>query len=667
MVLSSSGGASRINRAPVTYGRARIGGGGPFQRPGTSTTSTLSLADANDDYSDSSSASSSSSDEDGPRQSERMLVEKKDRVKATQAPAPWKKAPTAAPAAAKKKPLAQREANIPPAKVKPLVKAHPTVELLPRASSPSSSAAEPSHSSTAASSSSSSSRKASLAAQRKVQRILSFEEAEQKAQSHDQRHPKSTSIAAEPQGTNIEAVAQALERKLHLSSPDQSADLSFLLSVCSHHEILDFTLAMERILDGDPTTHLLEAEKAGDASYSKVYRLKKAAGDGAASTILKVIPLRSSKKDDESETSSYADVVREIAITRALCSRQKHETSARSSFVELRAAYIARGPLSPVLQRVGTEGGVVQGRSRAAREAATTNASPTLYALLELDDCGVDLESCTLLDQDDHPSNDAPGPAALGLSVIAQVVSALAWAEETHHFEHRDLHWGNVLVRHAARVQTASSSSGLLWESLIDPQASGIEATIIDFTLSRLAPSCGKHVHFYDLSSDPSLFEGDAEVDEQFEVYRSMRNVIGSGAGAWEPFEPRTNVFWARYLVRKVLIGKGLRERRDKAEDGDGRRDDALDMLEKTEQVLNESAAYHLGQEQREPKVCLRSMMQLRDWMQEVVDGRCEQRKIQGKQPKKEQQGQRKGAKNAKPPLAARTDGSARRRSVRRS
>ena len=205
-----------------------------------------------------------------------------------------------------------------------------------------------------------------------------------------------------------------------------------------------------------------------------------------------------------------------------------------------------------------------------------------------------------------------------------------------------------------------------------------IAITIIDFTLSRLAESDRAAPRYYDLSVDESLFEGDGEVDEQFDVYRGMRDVIeraqGDGRegkkGGWERFEPRTNVLWARYLVRKLLDGKGLRR------EGPGREEEggngALDLLEAVEHVLNESVAHFLALSSSKrstpppPEVCIESMVQLRDWMMEEMERRVrqqqEEKEEQARRPRARQQSQRP----RKAAAATKEDGPTRRRSVRR-
>ena len=67
-------------------------------------------------------------------------------------------------------------------------------------------------------------------------------------------------------------------------------------------------------------------------------------------------------------------------------------------------------------------------------------------------------------------------------SVLAQVVYALAVAEECLQFEHRDLHWGNILVKPTNREDITFKLMG----RRCSVPSMGVEANIIDFTMSRL-------------------------------------------------------------------------------------------------------------------------------------------------------------------------------------
>ena len=68
-------------------------------------------------------------------------------------------------------------------------------------------------------------------------------------------------------------------------------------------------------------------------------------------------------------------------------------------------------------------------------------------------------------------------------SVLAQVTCSLAIAESALQFEHRDLHWGNVLVKQTKDETVQYSLAGEGFEL----DSNGVKVSIIDFTLSRLS------------------------------------------------------------------------------------------------------------------------------------------------------------------------------------
>lgn len=121
---------------------------------------------------------------------------------------------------------------------------------------------------------------------------------------------------------------------------------------------------------------------------------------------------------------------------------------------------------------------------------------------------------------------------------------SLAVAEAQFEFEHRDLHWGNVLVQPTAEKSLTFTLNG----RSIEIRTHGIKATIIDYTLSRLVyKTC---CLYQDLATDPELF--DTTGDYQFDIYRLMR---ARTQNYWEIFEPYTNVLWLHYTVDKMIDG----------------------------------------------------------------------------------------------------------------
>lgn len=133
---------------------------------------------------------------------------------------------------------------------------------------------------------------------------------------------------------------------------------------------------------------------------------------------------------------------------------------------------------------------------------------------------------------------------------------SLAVAEAQFEFEHRDLHWGNVLVAPTTEKTLTFNLNG----KSIEIRTHGIKATIIDYTLSRLVfKNC---CLFQDLAADPELF--DATGDYQYDIYRLMRTRTQN---YWEIYEPFTNVLWLHYIIDKMIAGvnytakKGIKHR----------------------------------------------------------------------------------------------------------
>ncbi|KAI3417296.1 Protein kinase domain-containing protein [Psidium guajava] len=165
------------------------------------------------------------------------------------------------------------------------------------------------------------------------------------------------------------------------------------------------------------------------------------------------------------------------------------------------------------------------------------------YMVFVLEHGGKDLESFVLLNFDE------------ARSLLVQVTAALAVAEAAYEFEHRDLHWGNILLnRNDSRMLKF-----MLEGKHINVKTFGLCISIIDFTLSRI--NTGQDILFLDLSSDPYLFKG-PKGDKQSETYRKMKEVTED---YWEGSFPKTNVLWLVYLVDILLLKKSF-ERSSKDE-----------------------------------------------------------------------------------------------------
>ncbi|KAJ1982281.1 hypothetical protein H4R35_000372 [Dimargaris xerosporica] len=136
-------------------------------------------------------------------------------------------------------------------------------------------------------------------------------------------------------------------------------------------------------------------------------------------------------------------------------------------------------------------------------------------------------------------------------SLLGQLIHTLAIAEHELKFEHRDLHWDNVMLAPTSRTMATYivyDEPGSTYRTVNVPTA-GLHVNIIDYTFSRLETD-PSHVFYVDIK-DKDMFAGTG--DRQFDVYRDMQTANG---GDWRTFNPRSNAMWLAYLVDKLLTAK---------------------------------------------------------------------------------------------------------------
>ena len=199
---------------------------------------------------------------------------------------------------------------------------------------------------------------------------------------------------------------------------------------------------------------------------------------------------------------------------------------------------VTRGPYAPALLHAW--------RAYAASKG-TENECPALLPPSQLYCCFV-LSDGGATDVEHFEFADATEVKAL----LLHTAMALGAAEEALQFEHRDLHWGNIIV---ARTPPGSSHTmdHMLRGVRVRADTAGLAVTIIDFTLSRSQdPRGGAPVAFCDLEQDPDIFAGPKK-DVQSDAYRRMRKAVHRN---WESFCPRTNALWLHYLTDILLTSK---------------------------------------------------------------------------------------------------------------
>ncbi|THV08304.1 hypothetical protein K435DRAFT_708012 [Dendrothele bispora CBS 962.96] len=308
--------------------------------------------------------------------------------------------------------------------------------------------------------------------------------------------------------------------------------------------------------------------KVGEASYSEVY--------GIGDVVLKVIPIRNEDELNDSgvgnnasarsslkarmSDSSYGaqdgpppsdakDVLKEIIVTRAM-------GDVCDNFVRLLKTYVVRGRYPQLLLELWDE--YLEKNGSESVRPDTFNVSQ-VYAIIVLPNGGPDLETYTF----SHPSKTGWRQAC---SIFWQVTKSLAHAEQLVSFEHRDLHWGQILVKnlpmpvvmpmqeHNMNAMGHQRQKATIKAPMDDP-VHGIQTTVIDLGLARMDAgdgAGGEMVHWTPFDEEIFLGEG----DYQFDIYRLMKK---HNNGKWQSFNPLTNVMWLHYLLLKLMRSKQLK------------------------------------------------------------------------------------------------------------
>ncbi|KKY13056.1 putative haspin protein kinase [Diplodia seriata] len=354
--------------------------------------------------------------------------------------------------------------------------------------------------------------------------------------------------------------------------------------------------------------------KIAEASYGEVYRLslrdREQAGLSASDeSVLKVIALKPPMKKSKTKKrktkaerlaeekiegmSSVESVAGEIRLLR----RMAHVPG----FTNFRDVRVLKGCPAESFARAWREWN--DGREEERRSIFPDPAAQgsydddQLWAVIEMQDAGTDLENVRM--------EDVGGVFGVW-DIFWSVALALGKGEEEARFEvsyrrpsdppshqqypfsnnsvdknqHRDLHMGNICIRPANANRPIAAPSPTTTTTDITPRKlhfTGLESTIIDYTLSRAQlthPAASpdpdaSEIAFLDLETDPALFDGDAEVEYQYEMYRCMRaamflddpradvegrwdEALQSGR-TWVGFHPQTNLVWLHFILHEMM------------------------------------------------------------------------------------------------------------------
>ncbi|WVZ66833.1 hypothetical protein U9M48_016000 [Paspalum notatum var. saurae] len=306
-------------------------------------------------------------------------------------------------------------------------------------------------------------------------------------------------------------------------------------------------------------------KKLGEGTYGEAYR--------AGRTVCKVVPFDGDLLVNGETQKRSEEILGEVLLSLTLNNLRSNrvgneQKDSCDGFIETRDFRVCQGPYDPSLISAWEDFDAKRGSENDHPKDFTREQC---YIVFVLADGGTDLESYALVDY-----NEAH-------SLLVQVTASLAVAESACEFEHRDLHWGNILLTQDDTPERNNTMSFILGGKRMHARTFGLTVSIIDFTLSRIntanlfclveiknaaagisitntwSPNgmgnllkfnvARTAILFLDLSADPALFQG-KKGDKQAETYRRMKEITKEH---WEGSYPKTNVVWLIYLVDMVL------------------------------------------------------------------------------------------------------------------
>ncbi|XP_072352547.1 uncharacterized protein haspin [Scyliorhinus torazame] len=275
-----------------------------------------------------------------------------------------------------------------------------------------------------------------------------------------------------------------------------------------------------------PLAKLKKCVKIGEGVFGEVFQTT---NDDGQYVVFKIIPIEGEKPVNDEPQKKFEEILPEIIISKELSELSEERENCTIGFISLHSVHCVKDSYPLDLLKAWDKYHQIK-TSENDRPDEVHNEQ--LYIIFEFEYGGCDLESMNTK----IPSLEA------ARSILQQVTASLAVAENALNFEHRDLHWGNVLIKKTDFKQVEYKLCGNIYS--IDSH--GFMVNIIDYTLSRMGK--GDVVQFCDLSSEDSFFHGQG--DYQFDIYREMKK---ENLNNWATYNPHTNVLWLHYLADKML------------------------------------------------------------------------------------------------------------------
>ncbi|KAM8714875.1 hypothetical protein ACLKA7_001997 [Drosophila subpalustris] len=277
--------------------------------------------------------------------------------------------------------------------------------------------------------------------------------------------------------------------------------------------------------DSYAAAKMLNTCKIGEGVYGEVFKyIPKISSE--SNVVLKVIPIEGSELVNGEVQKTFEQILPEIIISQELSNLRVNPTNSTSGFVNIYNVALVKGKYPQHLLKLWEE---YDEKKESENDHPEMFTDRQLFIVLELNFAGSDMSTFTFLN------------AEQSYYALQQVIVTLAVGEEAFEFEHRDLHWGNILVEETKTKQIDYKLNG----KEMSLATKGVRVTIIDYTLSRV--TVGECCHYNDLSTDEELFA--ASGDYQYDIYRLMRDELKNN---WSAYAPKTNVMW----LSKTLVNR---------------------------------------------------------------------------------------------------------------
>ena len=354
------------------------------------------------------------------------------------------------------------------------------------------------------------------------QEMLDRQEAEEKVAAEAKEAANKSSCCGSCSGGDAATagadVPGAATTKTELSA------LDILLDTCGQTSVLEWEDAL-----GPKAS--VDIAKVGEGTFAEVF-----CGEyNGRMTAFKIMPFDGSITVNDEIQKTSKELVPEVVASVELSALAKSSGDfVAHNFIHLESVTITSGAYPPVLMN---EWNAWDKEHGSENETPAIFTEGQLFIVFAFANGGQDLEAFEFSNMEQAKS------------MLKQICISLAVSEKVIAFEHRDLHWGNILLK----ATKASTLEYCLSGKKMVVETHGVHSSIIDFTLSRLERN--GEPFFFDLETDECYFEG--EGDMQFDCYRSMRKAVKKD---WSRHTPRTNLYWIQYLIDKVLDEKGYAE-----------------------------------------------------------------------------------------------------------